>query len=180
MKDIPASRRVALALTGVLVAGYLLRPQVSQALVVRGDERLYRGSPADALIYYRRAIEADPLDAAAIDRFAFGAVSLRDRRAVRDAIDLSSRYLRRRPYDDGIRMDRAMAYRLIGDWRHAVDDFERVGVRKRDATALTFAGYAAWALRERPRAIGLWRKALAAQPDFRAARHALRVRMTTS
>lgn len=177
MNDIPIARRVALALSGVLVAGYLLRPQISEALVIRGDERLYRGSTADALVYYRRAIEADPLDGPAVDRLLFGAVSLRDRRAVGDAIQLASQYLRRRPSDDVVRMDRAMAFRLLGDSRRAADDFERVGIRKQDAIALTFAGYAAAALHQRTRAIALWRRALIVDPGFLAARHALHDRV---
>lgn len=177
MNDIPVVRRVALALTGIVVSGFLLRPQISQALVVRGDERLYHGSTADALTYYRRAIAADPLDGNAVDRFAFGAVSLRDRRFVREAIDATSQYLRRRPNDDGVRMDRAMALRILGDWPRAADDFERVGIRERDATALTFAGYAASALHQRARSIALWRRALSLDANFVAARHALRLRV---
>ena len=168
------ARRLALALTGVFVSGYLLRPQISEALVMRGDERLYRGSTNEALIYYRRAIDADPLNGSAVDRFVFAAVSLRKRSVVREAIDISSRYLRRRSGDDTVRMDRAMAFRLVGDWRRAADDFERVGVRERDATALTFAGYAALTLREQRRAVALWHIALTVDRNFRAARHALR------
>lgn len=173
MREIPIARRIVLALTGVVMSGYLLRPQISQALVIRGDERLYRGSPADALTYYRRAIAADPLDGSATDRFAFGAVSLREPALVRDAIELSSQYLRRRPDDDVVRMDRAMAFRLLRDWRDAADDFARVGERERDATALTFAGYAAKALHEQKRATAFWQQALTVDPSFRAARHAL-------
>ena len=174
MSEIPIFRRIALALTGIVLSAYLLRPQISQALVIRGDERLYRGSAADALIYYRRAIEADPTDGDAVDRFSFGAISLRNRALVRAGIEFASEYLRRRPEDDVVRMDRAMACRLVGDWRCAADDFERAGVRKRDATALTFAGYAALALHQRTRAIALWQRALTVNSGFVAARHALR------
>jgi tetratricopeptide (TPR) repeat protein len=173
VREIPVARRIALALTGIVVSGYLLRPQISQALVIRGDERLYRGSAREALGYYQRAIDADPLNASAVDRFAFGAVSLREKTVVREAIAASSAYLRRRPADDVVRMDRAMAFRLLGDWRHAATDFERVGERERDATALTFAGYAAEKLHEHRRARALWRKALTVDRNFRAALHAL-------
>jgi len=179
MNDISIARRVVLALSGVIVSGFLLRTQVSQALVIRGDERLYRGSAVEALTYYRRAIAADPLDGSAVDRFAFGAISLRERRLVREAIVVTSEYLRRRPSDDEVRMDRAMALRLLGDWTRAADDFERVGVRRRDATALTFAGYAALALHQRSRAIACWRRALSVDGNFLAARHALRLRVAS-
>lgn len=179
MSEIPLGRRIALALTGVALSGYLLRPQISEALVIRGDERLYRGNTADALTYYRRAIAADPLDGSAVDRFAFGAVSVRRPVSVRDAIELSSQYLRRRPDDDVVRMDRAMAFRLLRDWRHAAEDFARVGERERDATALTFAGYAAEALDEESRASAFWQEALAVDRDFRPARRALQARKKT-
>jgi tetratricopeptide (TPR) repeat protein len=173
VSEIPLGRRIALALIGIVASGYLLRPQISQALVVRGDERLYRGSATEALGYYRRAIETDPLDGSAVDRFAFSAVSLRKPMLVRDAIELSSQYLRRRPDDDVVRMDRAMAFRLLGNWKNAADDFARVGKRERDVTALTFAGYAARALHDDKRATALWREALGVNSTFRAARRAL-------
>ncbi len=176
MSEIPVARRIALALAGIVVSGFVLRPQISQALVIRGDERLYRGSASDALVYYRRAIAVDSLDASAVDRFAFAAVSLREPVLVRDAIELSSKYLRRRPDDDIVRMDRAMAFRSVGDWPQAADDFARVGERERNATALTFAGYAAAALHDDKRAIELWDKALAVDGSFLAARRALRGR----
>jgi tetratricopeptide (TPR) repeat protein len=176
VNEIPIARRIALALTGVVVSGFLLRPQISQALVIRGDERLYRGSAAEALEYYRRAIAADPLDGTAVDRFVFGAVSLRKRAAITDAIDLSSAYLLRRKDDDVVRLDRAMAFRLLGDWRHAENDFQIVGERERDATALTFAGYAALESHRRSQAIAMWRAALSLNRNFIAARHALMLR----
>jgi tetratricopeptide (TPR) repeat protein len=173
VNDIPIGRRIALALTGVIVSAYLLRPQISQALVIRGDERLYRGSTIDALRYYRRAIATDPLDGSAVDRFVFSAVSVRKRSVVEEAIALSSAYLLRRTDDDVVRMDRAMAFRMLGDWRHAESDFELAGRRERDATALTFAGYAALAAHRRLRATILWREALAVDGQFVPARRAL-------
>jgi tetratricopeptide (TPR) repeat protein len=176
MNDIPVVRRFALAITAIVASGYLLRPQISEALVVRGDERLYRGNTYDALDYYRRAIAADPNDGSAVDRFLFGAVSLRDGTVVREGLALSSEYLRRRSNDDAVRMDRAMAFRLLGQWRPAADDFERVGERERDATAFTFAGYSALAAHDRSRAIAMWRRALAIDSRFVAARHALKRR----
>lgn len=176
MREIPIARRIALALTGIILSGYVLRPQMSQALIVRGDERLYRGNASQALGYYRRAIEMNPYEGSAVDRFAFAAASLRDRSAAREAIALTSAYLHRRPMDDVVRMDRAMAFRLLGDWSHAMEDFETVGERERDAAAMTFAGYAAEAEHDRSRALRLWRRALTFDGSFRAARNALRGR----
>jgi tetratricopeptide (TPR) repeat protein len=173
VRNIPVARRAAIAVIALAIAGYILRPQISQALVLRGDDRFYRGSAVDALRYYRRAVAIDPNDASALDRYLFGALSLRDRNCAHDGVALATEYLRRHPADDAVRMDRAMAFRLLADWNGALGDFYRVGVRKRDPAALTFAGYAALSLGRHRQACAMWRLALAFDPAFRAARHAL-------
>ena len=58
-------RRTLLALAGVGISAAMLRAQLSDALVVRGDEFLYRAEPARALAYYRRALAVDRDDGAA-------------------------------------------------------------------------------------------------------------------
>lgn len=178
MSEISRRRRIALALCGVLIAAYVLRPQISDALVLRGDERLYRGRAVDATRYYRRAIDVDPSDGVAVDRYVFAAVGLRRAKLVHDAIDRATRYLRLKPGDDVVRMDRAMALRAVGDWGGALADFARVGIREHDATALTLAGYAALARHQPLRAAQFWKAALSIDDDFVAARHALRRRIS--
>ena len=166
-------RRTALALLGIAGAAWILRPQISDALVVRGDEFLYRADSRRALDYYRRALAVDGDDGAAADRFAFVAAMTRDPRANAEALRETSAYLQRHPDDSIVRMDRAMAYRAAGISRGALEDFSLVGARTNDPRAFTFAGYAAQRSGDAPLARRLWRAALALQPGFVAAKRAL-------
>jgi tetratricopeptide (TPR) repeat protein len=166
-------RRIALALLGIAIAAWILRPQISDALVVRGDEFLYRADAPSALRYYRRALGVDEDDGAAADRFAFVAAMLRDPGANAEALRETSAYLQRHPDDTIVRMDRAMAYRAAGISRAALADFSLVGARTNDPRAFTFAGYAAERSGDAALARRLWRAALALQPGFVAAKRAL-------
>ncbi|MGA8533595.1 MAG: hypothetical protein WB615_05760 [Candidatus Tumulicola sp.] len=166
-------RRLAPALGGVAISAVLLRGQLADALVVRGDECLFRARPAASLRYYRRAIWIDPRDSVAVDRLLFVAMTLRDRRALDDGIVSATRYLEWKPDDNVVRLDRAMACRVTGRQSEALGDFAIVGRATHDARALTFAGYAAQAIGQPRRASYFWRAALLLSPDFPAAKHAL-------
>lgn len=173
MKELPASRRLGLALCGIVVSACLLRAPVADALVVRGDGCLYRSRPVAALRYYRRAIWIDANDGSAVDRFVFVAMTLRDRVALRAGIAFASRYLTRNRDDAVVRMDRAMAYRIVGQPARALGDFAIVGRSAKDPRAYAFAGFAANAVGRRNLARGFWRAAIAIEPRFPVARHAL-------
>lgn len=173
MSEIPVWRRFALAAIALGIAAWVVRGQVADALVTRGDEWLYRAMPGRALQYYRRAVWLDAGDAAAVDRFAFAAALLRDGRESEESIAFSTAYIARHPGDAVVRMDRAMAERAIGQTRRALADFAAVGMEKHDPRALVFAGHAARMLGERSYARDLLIAALALQPDMPAARHEL-------
>lgn len=173
MRPIPVTRRLALAIIGIVIAATVLRPQLSDALVLRGDGCLYRGQSAAALRYYRRAMAIDAADGVAVDRFAFVAMTSHDSGALADAIAFATAYLSRHEVDEVVRMDRAMAYRATGDADRAMSDFADVGARTRDVRALTFAGYAARAAGRRERARAFWRSAIALAPGFPPALHGL-------
>lgn len=173
MTALPAWRRLGLAVVAILVSAWTLRGPVAGGLVLRGDGCLYRAHPAAALGYYRRAIWFAPDEMLAVDRFAFVAMTLRDRAAMRVGIQLASAYLRRHPGDDVVRMDRAMAYRAAGDPADALPDFAEVGRRTNDARAFAFAGFAADSIGRRARARAFWHAALALVPGFPVAKHAL-------
>jgi tetratricopeptide (TPR) repeat protein len=166
-------RRLLLATTGIAVAAVALRGSVADALVVRGDEFLYKGSQARALRYYGRALWMDPLDGTAVDRVAFVATMSGNADDLRNAIRMASEYLVLVPQDDRVRMDRAMAYRRVGEKARALSDFAIVGRRDKDARALTFAGFAAADLGELQCARAFWMAALSLAPEFPAPRHAL-------
>ena len=173
MSVLHPARRIALAIAAVAVSGILLRGQMAQALVVRGDEFLYRSDSKSALRYYRRALRFDATNGVALDRLLFVATVLRDRAGMRGGVERAARYLERRPDDDVIRMDRAMACRALGEDSIAWADFEIVGYRMRDARALTLAGFAARAIAREAAARRLWHAALALAPEMPAASHAL-------
>lgn len=166
-------RRIALAAAAVAISGVLLRGQMADALVVRGDEFLYRSDSRAALRYYRRALQFDATNAVALDRLLFVATTLRDRAGMRDGVERAATYLEGRPDDDAIRMDRAMAWRALGKSSFAWIDFGVVGYRTRDARALALAGFAAHDAAREIAARRLWRAALTLAPGMPAASHAL-------
>jgi len=173
MTERSAGRRLILSLTGIAIAACLLRAQLADALVMRGDGLLYRGNLTGAMQRYERAVWIDPDDGVAVDRYAFVALSTHRRIEMIDGVRVASAYLRRHASDGTVRMDRAMTYRALGETRRALADFREVGHCCADVRALTFAGYAALALGERKQAASLWRAALALSPNFVAARHGL-------
>lgn len=166
-------RRGAIAVLAVALAAQILRPQLAQALIVRGDEQLYAGRPFEALAYYARAVRMNPRDGVAVDRFAFAALTLRNEAAVDESIHLATAYLRTTE-DRAVRLDRAMAYRARGKYANALADFSRAGVSDGDVTALTFAGLMAMRLGRRSEAIVWWRRAVAVAPRWLPALRALR------
>lgn len=168
-----ALRRCLVAAFALLVSAGIFHRQIADALVIRGDEMLYRSRPADALHYYRRALWFDGDDGVAVDRFAFAASLSGDRADLREAVACATRYLAGNAGDAVARMDRAMIYRRLGRAAEALDDFATTGIQTRDPRALSFAGFEAAALGDRGRARSLWQAALAVAPAFPAARHAL-------
>ena len=131
---------VAVALT---VAAIALRPQISSALVVRGDELAYRGDVARALVMYGRAIAFDRNNESAVDRYTFEGALSHKPALERRAIGISSAYLRQDPQDATVLADRALCYAILRDYVRAERDFARAGELARDTRSLTFAGFAA-------------------------------------
>jgi len=173
VSELPGGRRVALALAAVAVSSVLLHRQVADALVVRGDEFLYRARAKAALCYYRRALWLDRSSSPALDRLLFVAMTIRDRAALRDGIARAKSYLLANPGDDTVRLDRAMAYKLLGESARAWKDFAVAGYRLRDPRALTLGGYEAKAAGLDVQALRLLRSALVLAPEFPPALHAL-------
>jgi tetratricopeptide (TPR) repeat protein len=169
MKELTVMRRFLLALTGIAVAAAILRPQLADSLVIRGDGYLYRAKPLSALAFYERALWIDPQNEVAVDRYAFVSMTTHTLPEIAQSIRMTSAFLHAHPDDAVVRLDRAQAYRASGDLRHALDDFARVGLRWRDPQALAFAGYAAYATGRTAVARRLWRAALDVQPGLLAA-----------
>lgn len=154
----------------------LLRAQLSAALVVRGDDLLYRSEEARALSFYRRALVLDPDNAAAADRYVFLEMLRRRRIGLRAGVRVASAFIDRHRQNAVLLMDRALCERLLSQNRAAEEDFLRAGHLKRDSRALVFAGYEALRLGRRAQARAFWREALAFRRNYPPALRALRLR----
>lgn len=169
-------RRLMLAAIGIAASAIVLRPELSAALVVRGDDMLYRADSAAALSFYRRAFLLDGNNAVAVDRYVFVSMITHRKRKIEDGITIASRYLAKHAFDPIVVMDRAMCERLLHDDRAAEKDFARVGRTRRDPRALVFAGYAALRRGDRQAALGYWHNALLISRRYVPALRALFIR----
>ncbi|MEO9170787.1 MAG: hypothetical protein ABI282_08695 [Candidatus Baltobacteraceae bacterium] len=164
-----APRRVLLTAIAILCATAILRPQISSALVVRGDDLAYGGQSARARRMYGRAIALDRDNAAAVDRLAFSETISHLPALLRAATAVTSRYLSRHPHDVTVLGDRALALELLGNYTSAERDFALAGHLSRDVQSLTFAGFAALHARSAVRARKLFADALRVDSTYEPA-----------
>lgn len=168
------ARRFALAGTALLLAGALFRAQVAQALVIRGDDYLYRGDSRAALVRYRRAIALSPLSQTAVDRYVFVNMERHTSGALDVAIAAANRYLESRPHDAMLLSDRALCYLSEHQYRAAERDFEAAAKAARAPADYVFAGWAARRDGHKQHARLLWQAALRITPRYVPALAALR------
>ena len=169
--NIKAPRRVFLAFGAIAIAASILRPQISLALVMRGDDLQFQGTPARAILMYRRAVGWDPNDRTAVDRLCFNETITHNRDFVVDAIVVASGYLKRQPNDAEILFDRALSFEMLRRYKSAVHDFVLSGRLRRDSRTLTFAGFAARRAGERARAHALFAEAMRYDPRYTPAKN---------
>ena len=175
MIDVGATvRKGSVAMLAVALAAMLLRPQLSSALVSRGDDLAYAGNAVRARAMYRRARAFDRSNGIAEDRLIFAELMTHDRSRIRIAVADASVYLSRVPSDVTIRMDRALGYQMLKAYDAASRDFARVGEATRDARSLTFAGIDALHAGKEERARVWLLEALRLAPRDEPARRALR------
>ena len=172
--EIPARRRVLLAVCAITIAATVLRPQVAAALVSRGDEFLGRGDAASARMYYKRAMTVDRDSRTAVDRFAFSGAMSHERPLLHQALAAVTDYLSDHAADAPLLEDRALCYQLIGRFSDAASDFAAAASVTGSARDFTFAGWAEFRAGNRSRARRLWREALSHSPAYGPARAALR------
>lgn len=146
------ARKAAIVTVALTAAAILLRPQMSSALVMRGDELAYRGDRSRALVMYARAIAFDRDNGSAADRYAFQGAISHDAVMVERAVRVASAYLKRHPEDPTILADRALCYAILRDDVRAERDFAQAGGWTHDARSLTFAGFVALRAGRRARA----------------------------
>lgn len=168
-----ATRRGLIAALALVISAVILRPQLSNALVIRGDDLAYGGQALKARRMYVRAIVLDPENATAVDRLAFAEIISHRSREVRDAINGTSAYLDRHRSDAIILADRALGFQVLHDYRSAQRDFQLAGRLTRNPQTLTFAGFAALHARDGVDARKSFRAALIIDPSYVPARRGL-------
>lgn len=172
-EELTRGRRFVLAGMALAIAGVLFRSEVAQALVVRGDDYMYRGEQSAALERYRRALALDPSFEAAADRYVFVSVQIHTPAALSAGIAVAGAYLSRHPDDPRVLSDRALCYLHQRRFIVALRDFERAARISRRPQDYVFAGWAARRAHRYRAARTLWLAALALRPKYAPARIAL-------
>jgi tetratricopeptide (TPR) repeat protein len=168
------ARRFGVVVLALLAAAVLLRAQVADALVVRGDDLLYQNRRDAALVHYARALTIDPQSATAADRYIFVQMERHTEPALAEALSEASRYLGRHASDVEILADRAMCYLRTGRYTEASKDFARAGRLAKQPRFYVFAGWAAKRAHDGGAARRLWHAALALDSGYGPALAALR------
>lgn len=166
------TRRFALVLAALTIAGAVFRPQFAQALIVRGDDYLYRGDAGSALIRYGRALELSPDSETAADRYVFVSMQQNTVRSLHAGVEEATAFLSRHPNNATLLSDRALCYLHERRYAWAQADFERSASRL-NAQAYVFAGWAALHAGRVHSARRLWERALFVHPHYRPAMIAL-------
>ena len=167
------ARRFGVAILALLCAGIAFRAQIAQALVIRGDDYLYRGDRGAAVERYRRALLVAPSDETAADRYVFVTMQEQTPSAFARAVAVASRYLRTHGHSAAVYADRALCFLHMRRYRRAERDFARAARLARDANDYVFAGWAADRGGSPVRAAAYWHEALVIAPGYAPAKLAL-------
>lgn len=173
MNGTSGARRLLIASIAVVGAAFILRPQLSTTLLMRGDEFTAQNKLDRATTMYARALLFDDANGAAMDRLVFTAILRHDRTIIRGAISRASSFLQSHPTDAVVRSDRALAFQVLRDFRRAQSDFAQTGDQLRDARLLTFAALDAVRNGDRRQARRFLRRAVRYDRTFLPARRAL-------
>ena len=136
-------RRVLVAFTALVAGALLFRAQIAQALIVRGDDFLYRHNADAAVQRYRRALLIAPGSEIAADRILFVLIMQRNPKSIRQGIDTANAYLLHAPNSAVVLADRALCLLIRKDYRAAERDFRRAATQSHDPQDYVFAGWAA-------------------------------------
>jgi len=147
----------------------LFRAQIAQALIIRGDDYMYRGNRAAALERYGRALWILPSSQTAADRYVFVSMERQTPQARHAALLVANRYLSACPHDAVLLSDRALWYLHARRYTDAQRDFTAAADATHSVTDYLFAGYAAEHARNHRAAVRLWKSALLARPGYRPA-----------
>jgi tetratricopeptide (TPR) repeat protein len=170
LRTLSRVRRFVLAGASLLVAGFVFRGPLSEALITRGDDELRFGDRARAIGYYDRALRVAPQNATAADRLAFFMALQHDRSSLEHAVRISTRGLAVAPASLELLADRAFAEMRLGRPHAAAVDFAAAGARSHDARYASFAARLARKSGDRALAQRESREALRDDPGFAPAR----------
>ena len=165
-------RRLLLVLIALACAWPMLRPAISSALVTRGDALLY-ARDTRAQIKYRLALQIDPGNIVAADRYVFAAFLLRTNAELEDGVRVADLVLLNYPGAIRVRMDRALCLQRLRKYALAERDFERVGEQRGDVQALALAASDAARSSDSAKAKRLLRLAERIDPKYTPVRVAL-------
>jgi tetratricopeptide (TPR) repeat protein len=175
MTELPLLRRIGLIVFAIGVVAFVLRPQLSSALLTRGDALAFWGQASDARRLYARALAFDPNNVVAADRYAFSAAISHDADLSDAGVVIATRTLQHAPHDASLLMDRALCYQHLRRYAEAIADFERSAMTSHDPRALMFAAIDERRLHGERQAHRLLLEAVALDPRFTPARRALEV-----
>jgi tetratricopeptide (TPR) repeat protein len=173
MNELSRIRRFAVAAVALLCAGLVFRSQIAQALIIRGDDYLYRGDQPAALQRYQRALLVAPWSQAAADRYVFVSMQQQTAQSTRAALVVANRYLSSHPHDAVLLADRALWYLHARRYSAAQRDLAAAAESMHSVTDYVFAGFAAEHAHHHDAALALWRTALKEQPGYEPAQMAL-------
>lgn len=139
--NVPFSRprRFVIAIGALLLAGMMFRSQIAQALVIRGDDYVYRGDRVQALERYRRAMDVAPFSETAVDRYVFISMQMQTPASIAAALRVANRYLAAHPHDTAVLADRALCYLHLRRYTLAGADFERAAAASHSEKYALFA-----------------------------------------
>lgn len=165
-------RRFRLVVIAMAGAALLLHSQISEALVIRGDDLAYRNVGA-AMSKYRNALWWDSQNGSAVDRICFHELLSHQPVLVRDAVKVANAYLERHGNDATVLTDRALALNFLRRYTEAAADFRMAASQTKNVQLMTFAGFAALHAGNRRMAKQLFTEATQLDSRFTPARRAL-------
>jgi hypothetical protein len=160
------SRRLLIVVVAVGLAALLLHPQISAALVTRGDTLAYWGNTRAAMAEYERALLFDRGNVVAADRYAFDASLTRDPKVMARATSLTESLAETNGGIPELLFDRALCFQRLGNYSVASKEFARAGRALHDPRAMMFAALDQRQLRNMHQFRSLLREAVAFDRAF--------------
>ncbi len=149
------------------------RPQLAAALIDRADSSLGAGDTAGAMQLYRRAAWFFPSDPLIAERMSFAAYLSGNSALERSTMTFVLPTAMMNPDNAALWMNVGLCELRLRRSAIAAEAFAHAGLRNRDVSALTLAGWSFRKIGNLRRAKLMWHTALRIDPTFGPARRAL-------